>query len=95
MKKIIKNFWEKYKYDQMKDEDKLAYAFLKKHEWILDLGCGEGRFMALNPKKIKGIDKNNQSIKKAKEKGPKELNSINVRLKRPVLKPDSLMLLWL
>ena len=69
MKKIKKTIFKRLKFEQKKEWDKLAYAFLKKNDWILDVGCGEGRFIAQNPKKIKGLDLNKDSIKVCQRKG--------------------------
>lgn len=69
MKKLLKTIWRKYRFEPEKEEDKIAYSYLKNYDWILDVGCGEGRFFAQKPKKIRGIDWNRQSIKKCKEKG--------------------------
>jgi len=69
MKKIKKIIWEKLKFEQKKEWDKLAYFFLKNSNWILDVGCGEGRFIVQNPEKIKGLDWNKDSIKECQQKG--------------------------
>lgn len=59
------------------------YGFQQKHEWdkivlkkymstcknILDVGCGVGRFIQHNPKRITGIDHNTKSIGECKKKG--------------------------
>lgn len=69
MKKLLKRLWQKVRFDQKKEWDKIAYSFLKDYDWILDVGCGEGRFIAQNPEKIRGIDFNKESLKKCREKG--------------------------
>jgi SAM-dependent methyltransferase len=69
MKKRIRQFLEKYHFREEEAGDKKAYAYLKKYPWILDLGCGEGRFIKLNPKKIKGLDWSQRSIKICQKKG--------------------------
>jgi len=66
---MIRKFLHQHRYDENKAWDKIAYDYLKKGDWVLDLGCGEGRFLALNPKKIKGIDWSQASIKICQAKG--------------------------
>lgn len=41
---------------------KREFFYLKDCKKILDIGCGEGEFMRLSPKKIIGIDSNKKSI---------------------------------
>ena len=49
--------------------DRIAYEYLKNCKTILDAGCGEGRFIFQNPNKIIGLDWNQESIKKCRDKG--------------------------
>jgi len=66
------NIWKKlqaiFKYAQKQEWDLTAYSYLKGLNPILDIGCGEGRFISRNPETIIGIDWNPQSMKICKEK---------------------------
>ncbi|MCK5611739.1 class I SAM-dependent methyltransferase [Candidatus Pacearchaeota archaeon] len=66
MRKLLKRIYEKYKFDQKKEWDKIAYSFSKNRDFILDVGCGEGRFISLDSHNIIGLDWNTKSIKKCK-----------------------------
>lgn len=70
--RLIKEIYHKFSYNQKAAWDKIAYSYLKKCRSILDVGCGEGRFLTLNPDKITGIDWNSLSAKKC------ALNGYNV-----------------
>lgn len=50
-------------------QDNLAYSYLKHCSKILDVGCGTGRFISLNPKQIIGLDSNHQTLKLCRRKG--------------------------
>ena len=50
-------------------QNKKAYGYLINAQRILDIGCGEGVFISLNPKKIVGIDGNRQTVRKCCRKG--------------------------
>jgi len=58
-------------FDSKSYEDNLAYKFLKDCKHILDLGCGEGRFMELAPEKMNGLDHTDSSLKICRDKGLK------------------------
>ena len=60
---ILKKLWERVKYDQKKEWDKIAYSYLRDLTPILDAGCGEGRFISQDPEAIIGLDWNAESIK--------------------------------
>lgn len=69
---IIKNllpYYKKIEFDQKKYFDNIAFDYLKNCRKILDLGCGEGRFINQDPKRIVGIDQNINSIKICKNQG--------------------------
>lgn len=66
MKTLLRSIFKKVKFDQKKEWDKIAYSFLEKRDFVLDVACGEGRFISLNPHKIIGLDWNTKSIKKCK-----------------------------
>lgn len=55
--------YEKIKFDQKDYFDNVALEYFVNCKKIVDLGCGEGRFLAKDPAKISGIDQNQQSIK--------------------------------
>ena len=52
-------------------ENKIAYTYLKNCKKILDIGCGTGVFISMNPVKITGVDYNTLNVKVCKEKGYK------------------------
>jgi len=60
---------EKIRFDQKKKWDEIAWSFLKDCSLTIDAGCGEGRFISQNPSKIVGVDWNDNSLKKCKERG--------------------------
>ena len=62
-------YQRKFGYDQKYEWDKIALKHMKNCNRILDIGCGEGRFISHDPKKILGIDKNKQSVNVCKRKG--------------------------
>jgi len=64
---LLRRIWQKLKYEQKTEWDKIAYSFLKNCGQILDIGCGEGRFIKQGPKKIIGIDRNIKSVEKCKQ----------------------------
>lgn len=66
MKESLRAIWRKIRFEQKKEWDKIAYSFLKERNFILDIGCGEGRFISQNPHKIVGLDWNTESLKKCK-----------------------------
>ena len=49
--------------------DKLALYYMKNSQKILDVGCGVGRFISNDPKRILGVDGNKESINLCKNKG--------------------------
>lgn len=69
MKNILKNFYRKFsKNYQLEYLLKRELAYFKKAKKILDLGCGEGEFINLDPKRIIGVDSNRKSILSCKSK---------------------------
>ncbi|MHA1344361.1 MAG: class I SAM-dependent methyltransferase [Promethearchaeota archaeon] len=69
MRNLLRILWHKIRFNQKEEWDKIAYKFLNECKQILDVGCGEGRFISLNPSKIIGIDWNEDSVNKNKELG--------------------------
>lgn len=49
--------------------DRIALSWLDKSTEILDLGCGEGRFISLNPQRVVGVDWNSRSLTACRQKG--------------------------
>jgi ubiquinone/menaquinone biosynthesis C-methylase UbiE len=69
MKETLINLFNKIKYDQEADIDSYVYRQFKDFESILDVGCGNGRFISLNPQKIWGIDNNEDNVNACKKRG--------------------------
>lgn len=67
--KALKPYQKLFGYDQKSEWDKIAYSYMKNAKTILDIGCGEGRFIKKNPKKISGVDHNKKSLSICKKKG--------------------------
>ena len=65
LKKIRVLLW----YDQKKAWDKIAFSFMNQCEKIIDVGCGQGRFIAQDKNRITGIDWNETSLNKCKSLG--------------------------
>lgn len=76
----LKNFYTK-NFGYRNYEFNVAYNFLKDCLKILDVGCGQGNFIALDPKRIEGIDINPESVEICLEKGYKA--SVGNALKLP------------
>lgn len=69
MKNILKSFYRKYnKNYQAEFLNKKEFNYFKNCKKILDIGCGSGEFLLLDPKKIIGVDQNKKSITLCKEK---------------------------
>jgi len=69
MNKILKTLRKTLRYDQKKHWDRISYSYLKTHDPIIDVGCGEGRFISQDVHTIIGIDWNPESVKHCKLKG--------------------------
>jgi len=71
MKKLREILRTKLRYDQKAAWDRIAYSYLKTRNSILDVGCGEGRFISQDPQGILGIDWNPESVEHCKRRGYK------------------------
>jgi len=71
MKKLLETLRTKLRYDQKADWDRIAYSYLKTRNPILDVGCGDGRFISQDPQRITGIDWNPESVEHCKRRGYK------------------------
>lgn len=69
MKKLGEIVRTKLRYDQKTDWDRIAYSYLKSYNHILDIGCGQGRFISQDPDAIIGVDWNPESVEDCKRKG--------------------------
>lgn len=56
-------------YDQKYEWNKIALGYLKNCRAILDVGCGVGSFIALDPSRITGLDHNEDSVQACEEAG--------------------------
>lgn len=54
---------------QLHQIDRQAFEFFKDCQKILDVGCGDGRFMRLDPSRIEGVDGNRDSVKLCRKQG--------------------------
>ena len=66
--KILKPYKKRFGYEQKEVWDKIALSYMKKCIKILDIACGEGRFIENDRKRIIGVDYNNNSLKICKQK---------------------------
>ena len=69
MYRLWRPLWNKLKYNQKKEWDKIAYSYLENRNPVLDAGCGEGRFISRNPRAIIGLDWNTGSVNQCKNQG--------------------------
>jgi SAM-dependent methyltransferase len=58
----VTRFTRLFSYDQKRDWDTLALSYFGGTASILDAGCGVGRFVALDPGRITGLDQNPESV---------------------------------
>lgn len=65
---IVDKYREKLRYDEKTVRDKLAMEYMTGCKVILDVGCGEGRFIACDPQRIVGIDHNKKSLDLCRKK---------------------------
>lgn len=56
-------------YDQKKKWDQIAFSFLNQCKNIIDVGCGQGRFISQDKTRITGIDGSKVSLDKCKSLG--------------------------
>lgn len=81
MKNTLKNLYHKYNKNYQKIFlDNKEFQYLEQCKNILDLGCGEGSFIACDPKKTTGLDSNKKSIAICKRKNFKVKLGIVTRL---------------
>ena len=69
MKSKLKKIRVKLWYDQKKKWDKIAFSFMNPCKNIIDVGCGQGRFIAQDKNRIVGIDQSEASLNKCKSLG--------------------------
>jgi ubiquinone/menaquinone biosynthesis C-methylase UbiE len=62
LRKIKVKLW----YDQKKAWDKIAISFMHRCDKIIDVGCGEGRFIEQDRNRITGVDLSDISLNKCK-----------------------------
>lgn len=67
--KLLKSYKRKIGYDQKYEWDKIALKYMSECKTILDVGCGEGRFLAHDPQRIIGIDHNRKSVEVCRSRG--------------------------
>ena len=56
-------------YDTNQIFDQLAWSYLCDCKEIIDVACGSGRFIAIDPHKIQGIDNNSRAVAFCKDRG--------------------------
>lgn len=69
MKRILRKIRGKMWYDQKKAWDGVAFTFFSGCKNIIDVGCGEGRFISQDKNRIIGVDWNEVSLNKCKSLG--------------------------
>lgn len=67
IRNLLRILWQRLRFDQKKEWDSIAYSYLEDCNHILDIGCGEGRFILQSPERIIGIDWNPESLKKCRK----------------------------
>lgn len=65
----LRSIYNLFKFDHKIYWDKLALKYLPADGTILDVGCGEGRFISHDPQRIVGVDHNPKSVGVCKSKG--------------------------
>ena len=65
----VRPYYRKIYYDDREKWDKLALGYMNSCKKILDIGCGNGRFIELDPQRILGVDRKSESLKICEEKG--------------------------
>ena len=68
IKKLLKPYQRIIGYDQKYEWDKIVLGYMNNCNTILDIGCGEGRFISHAPKRIIGIDCNKKSLELCKKR---------------------------
>lgn len=66
IKTPLRKIRQKMRFDQKKEWDKIAFSFLNRCKSIVDVGCGEGRFISQDKNRIIGVDWNESSLNKCK-----------------------------
>jgi ubiquinone/menaquinone biosynthesis C-methylase UbiE len=69
LKRYFSKYYSRIYYSTKEKFDKLALKQMTSCGKILDVGCGLGRFISQDPKRISGVDGNENSVKQCKEKG--------------------------
>jgi 2-polyprenyl-3-methyl-5-hydroxy-6-metoxy-1,4-benzoquinol methylase len=67
--KIRKLLKQHVSYDTRQILDQKAWDYLQNCESIIDIGCGDGRFISIAPEKISGIDSNSEAVKYCRTMG--------------------------
>lgn len=66
---ILMPYYQRLRYYQKPAWDKLALKYMKACDRILDVGCGNGRFISCDPQRIVGVDHNENSVEICRQKG--------------------------
>jgi len=69
LKQVFAPYYKQIYYSPKEKWDRFILSYLTKCEKILDVGCGVGRFIANDPKRIMGVDNSEESIKICKSYG--------------------------
>ena len=67
--RLLKPYQRKLGYDFKFEWDKIALKYMIRSKKILDIGCGEGRFIGHSTRRIIGVDHNQKSLAICKKKG--------------------------
>ena len=67
--KALQRYYTKIHYDQKFAWDKIVLKYMRSCDKILDIGCGVGRFISHDFRRITGLDQNFESLEICKQKG--------------------------
>jgi ubiquinone/menaquinone biosynthesis C-methylase UbiE len=77
----LKNYYRKYNKNYLAEYlSRRELTYFKNSKSILDIGCGEGDFVELDPARIIGLDQNKKSLAVCKSKKLKTVYGVVIKL---------------